>query len=107
MGIAAVAAAIFISGISFAEGDEAAKVKVMEDSAAALQGSNPDLAKGLGDLAAEEARTMRVLRELRAKDEAKIKLLDDSAAALEKTDPDLAKGLKETAEKMRAGKRYE
>ena len=79
----------------------------MEDSAAVLQKSNPDLAKGLSDWAADETKEMQECKALKAKHEAKAKLLTDSAAALEKTNPDLAKGLKEIAEKKHGNKKHE
>ena len=117
IGIAVLAVVISLSGISFAEEghhkwkenmeDEAAKVKLMEDSATALQKSNPDLAKGLSDWAADEAKEIQEWKEHKAKHEAKIKLLNDSVIALEKTNPDLAKGLKELAEKKQNSKKHE
>jgi len=117
IGIVLLAAVICISGVSFAgEGyhkckesmeNEAAKIKLMEDSAAALQKSNPDLAKGLSDWAADETKEMQECKEYKAKHEAKIKILNDSALALENTNPDLAKGLKEMAEKKLKGKKHE
>ena len=117
IGVAALAISICLSSMSFAEeghhkwkenmGDETAKVKLMKDSAIALQVSNPVLAKGLSDWAADEEKEMQEWKEQKAKHEAKAKLLTDSAAALEKTNPDLAKGLKEIAEKRSASKKHE
>ena len=117
IGIAVFAAVICLSAVSFAEEghhnwkenmeNEAAKIKLMEESAAVLQKTNPDLAKGLSDWAVDEAKEMQEWKEHKAKHEAKIKLLNDSAVALEKTSPDLAKSLKEMAEKKQKGKKHE
>ena len=73
VGIAALAVIICLSGISFAEEghhawkegkeNEAAKVKLMKDSAAALQQSNPTLSKGLNDWAADEEKEMQEWKE--------------------------------------------
>jgi hypothetical protein len=114
IGIAVLVAVICLSGLSFAEEghhkwkenmeNDTAKIKLMKDSAAALQKTNPDLAKGLSDWAAGEEKEMQEWKEQKAKHEAKTKLLNDSALALEKTNPDLAKGLKEMAEKKQKGK---
>jgi hypothetical protein len=79
------------------KGDRIAKIKLLQDSAAALQKSNPDLAKGLSDYADKEAKKMQ---EWKAKHDAKVKLLQDASTALQKSNPDLAKGLQE----MCAGK---
>ena len=70
--------------------ENAAKIKALRDSAAALQQSNPDLAKGLTELADKEENKMQELKEAH---DAKVKLLNDSIAALQKTNPDLAKEL--------------
>ena len=117
VGVAVVVVIMCLSGISFAEEgrhawkegkeNEVAKIKLMKDSAAALQQSNSALAKGLSDWAANEEKEMQEWKELKAKHEAKIKLLTDSAVALEKTNPDLAKGLKEMVEKQQKGKKHE
>ncbi len=117
VGLAVFGMITFLSSISFAEeghhawkeGKEngAAKIKLMKDSAAALQQSNPALAKGLSDWAADEEKEMQEWKEHKAKHETKTKLLTDSAAALEKTNPDLAKGLKEMAEKKHKSKKHE
>ena len=117
IGVAALAIGICLSSISFAEEghyawkegkeNEAAKVKLMKDSSAALQQSNPTLANGLSDWAADEEKEMQECKEHKAKHEAKTKLLTDSAVALEKTNPDMAKGLKEIAEKKHKNKKHE
>jgi len=75
--------------------DRAAKIKLLQDSAAALQKSNPDLAKGLNDIADREAKAMQ---EWKARYEAKVKLLKDAAVALQQSNPELAKGLEEMSE---------
>ena len=85
--------------------DHAAKVKALRDSAAALQQSSPDLAKGLTELADKEEKE---IQEFKAAHDAKVKLLNDSIAALQKTKPDLAKELeKMKEEKHKKGKMKE
>ncbi|MDD5439686.1 MAG: hypothetical protein PHS37_05835 [Candidatus Omnitrophica bacterium] len=69
------------------------KIKVLKDSAAAVQATNPDLAKGLNDLAAQKEKMMQEMMDMKAEKEAKTKLLRDSAAALQKTNPGLAEEL--------------
>ncbi len=110
MGLVAIATAALLSSISFAHGDEKAKIKVLNDSAAALAQSNPELAARLTQFANEEANEkdeeMGEKEELEgAQEEAMekhhmdhIKLLQDSAAALEKSQPELAKSLNEWAD---------
>jgi hypothetical protein len=107
---------ILLSNVSFAKGkyyageeckeNKMAKIELMKKSAAALQQSNPALAKGLSDWAADEEKKMQEWKEHKAKHEAKIKLLTDSAAALEKTNPDLAKDLKEMAKKKQNPRKH-
>lgn len=110
----------FVSSVSFAEsGEKECKtwkeckendettIKVMQDSAAALQKSNPDLAKGLNDYASEEAKEKQEWKERKERYEAKTKLLTDSAVALEKTNPNLAKALKEMSECQHGKKMHE
>ena len=70
-----------------------AKIKDLRDAATALQASDPDLAKGLNDLAGEKEKKMQEMADIKAKADAKKKLLRDSAAVLQKTDPDLAEKL--------------
>lgn len=70
-----------------------AKIKVLKDSAAVLQKTNPDLAKGLTNLAAQKEKQLQEMMAMKAKQEANRKLLRDSAAALQKTNPDLANDL--------------
>src|SRR4030043_1789340 len=108
IGLVVVGVAIFLSGLAFAEEEckpgkmmnHEAKVKLLQDSAAALQKSNPDLAKGLTDYADKAAKKMQ---ERKAKHDAKIKLLQDSAAALQKSNPDLAKELQGMCEDKSMG----
>ena len=83
----------------------AIRVKALRDSAAALQQSSPDLAKGLTELADKEEKE---IQEFKAAHDAKVKLLSDSIAALQKTKPDLAKELeKMKEEKHKKGKMKE
>ena len=102
IGLAVFGMVVFLSGVSFAEegchpgkGNHEAKVKLLKDSAAALQKSNPDLAKGLNDITDKEAKE---IKDWKAKHEAKVKLLKDAATALKQSNPDLAKGLEEMSE---------
>ncbi len=104
IGLAVAGMVVFLSSLAFAEEgcktgkmNHDAKVKLLRDSATALQKSNPDLAKGLSDYADKEAKEMQ---EWKTKHDAKVKLLQDASAALQKSNPDLAKGLQE----MCAGK---
>ena len=117
-GLAVIGAIVFVSGVSFAETATSApaadnvsaamkakdevKIKLLNDSAAALQATNPDLAKKLSDFANEEANEkLEGSKEQAAKDspewkvkhDARVQLCKDAAAALQTTKPDLAKGL--------------
>lgn len=111
---------VFLSSASFAQMAPAtgkdssarkarheARIKLLQDSAAALQQTNPDLAKKLSDLVNEDAnrsnerlegskeKVAKDSPEWKAKHEARIQLFKDAAAALQQTHPDLAKGLEE------------
>jgi hypothetical protein len=122
-GLAVVGIAVFISGLSFAQmapaaGEDAsvkqarhdAKIKLLQDSAAALQTVNPDLSKRLSDLVNEDAnkskgqlvsgkeKTAKDTMEWKAKHEAKMLLYKDAAEALAVSHPDLAKGLNDLSE---------
>ena len=68
VGAAAVGMVTLFSGASFAQGTQApvkahheAKMKLLQDSAAALQQTNPDLANKLNDLVKEEAAELAIL----------------------------------------------
>lgn len=80
-----------------------AKIKALKDSAAALQKTNPELAKGLNDLAAEKEKMLQEITDMKAKHEAKVKMLRDSAAVLQKSNPDLAKELWDMSEYKHMG----
>ena len=102
IGLAVLGMVIFLSGLSFAEeGCNAgktrheAKIKLLKDSAVALQKTKPDLAKSLNDYVDRETKEIEAWK---AKHEAKMKLIKDAAAALQQSNPDLAKGLLEMTE---------
>ena len=109
IGIAVFAMIVSLSGLAFAEMGKgackvdkeacAAQIKTLRDSAAALSASNPDLAKGLNDLADKKAEKLQKNQEWSDKRDAKKKLVKDSAAALQTSNPALAKGLNELADK--------
>ncbi|MCG2705511.1 MAG: hypothetical protein L6309_05545 [Candidatus Omnitrophica bacterium] len=80
-----------------------AKVKVLKDSAAVLQKTNPQLAIGLNKCADEKTKMMQEWKEQKDRYEAREKLLSDSAAALKQSNPELAKKL----EKMSKNKHGE
>jgi len=99
------------AGVSFAhEEHHEAFVKLLNDSAAALQSSHPDLAAGLTKFSNEEANEKEEKgekKELEGKEEdemhehraAHLKLLRDSAAALKASHPDLAADLTKKADR--------
>ncbi|MDD5422202.1 MAG: hypothetical protein WC592_03205 [Candidatus Omnitrophota bacterium] len=102
--IAAILVAVVFGGISYADqgrqgrhGDRQDKcqteLKDLKDAATALQQSNPDLAKGLNELVAENEKKMQEMADMKAKCEARTKLLRDSAASLQKANPELAETL--------------
>ncbi len=110
-------AVALLSGVSSAEmgsgagkAHHQAQVKLLQDSAAALQTSNPDLAKKLSAWATDEMNEkeekgheeMEGKAEKKSDEEhqARLKLLKDSAAALQASHPDLAKDLTKKANKM-------
>jgi len=86
------------------QGSCQAKIKSLRDSAAILQKSNPDLVKGLTDLADQKEKKLNEIMDMKAKHEAKAKMLRDSAAVLQKTNPNLAKELWDMSECQYAGK---
>ena len=98
-------AVVLLSGLSSAEMESGmgkahhqAQVKLLQDSAAALQTSNPELAKKLSAWATDEMNE----KEGKGHEErqARLKLLKDSAAALQASHPDLAASLTKKANKM-------
>ena len=122
IGIAVFAMIFSLSGLAFAKmghgaykGDKdalAAQVKSLRDAASALQATNPDLAKGLNDLADKKEKKMQKWQESKDKHEANMKLLKDSATALQTSNPALAQELqkmseKKSTEKEEAGKATE
>jgi len=106
-----VAAMIFVPGVSFAETATSAttvndvsvakkakqetRIKLLQDSAAALQATNPDLAMELTDIVngSNKEKLAKDSPEWKAKHDARVKLYKDAAEALQATRPDLAKGL--------------
>jgi hypothetical protein len=108
MGMTMFAMIISLSGLAFAEmrhgamgeSKEAsdAKIKVLRDSATALAASNPNLAKGLNDLADKKAEEMKKWQEWKDKHDARIKLLKDSSTALKTLNPSLAQELQTMSE---------
>jgi len=120
IGLVVLGVTVFISGISFAQiaptaGQDSsakkarheARMKLLQDSAAALQQTNPDLAKKLNDLVNEEATELKERleggkakiakdsAEWKARHEARMQLFKDAADALQLTHPDLANSLTE------------
>ena len=73
-------------------------LKVLRDSATALQTANPVLAKGLNDLADKKTEMMQKWQDWQDKHDAKMKLLKDSATALQATNPVLAQELQKMSE---------
>lgn len=108
IGLMVFALSVSFSAVSFAhEGhNEAAFVKLLQDSAGALQTSNPALSSDLSKFANEEANEKEGKEEPKEKNTperaarraAHLKLLRDSADALQASRPDLAKELTETAD---------
>ena len=109
IGIAVFAMIVSLSGLAFAEMGKgackvdkeacAAQIKTLRDSATALSASNPDLAKGLNELADKKAEKLQKNQEWSDKREAKMKLVKDSAAALQTSNPALAQELQKMSEK--------
>jgi len=102
IGLAVAGMLVFVSRLALAEEgcksgkmNYEAKIKLLKDSAMALEKSNPALAKELNDSADKEAKEMQ---EWKTKREAKVKMMQDASAALQQTNPDLAKGLQEMCE---------
>ena len=114
IGMSVFAMIISFSGLVFAEmghgeckgckadkEDSGAQIIVLKDSAAALQTSNPALAKGLSDLADKKAADMQKWQDWKDQHAAKVKLLQDSASALQTSNPALAKELQKMSEKKK------
>jgi len=119
-GLIVLGIVVFLSGVSFAEMAPAAgndlsarkarheaRMKLLQNSAAALEQTNPDLAKKLRNIVNEEAnktkgsleggkeKVAKNSAEWKARHEARMQLFKDAAAALAQTYPDLAKSLEE------------
>jgi len=75
-----------------------AQIKVLRDSAAVLQTTNPTLSKGLSDLADKKAEKMQKWQEWQDQHDAKMNLLKDSVAALKTSNPVLAQELQKMTE---------
>ena len=118
--IAMFGVVLAVSGVSFADpmanaGHHQAKIKLLQDSAAALQQSNPALAKKLTDYATQEMKETQEHKEgtgtgkepaeanekqSEENHQVHIKLLRDSAAALQASQPTLAADLTKSADRM-------
>ncbi len=111
VGLSVAGFVVLLSAVSFADGvKEKDKVKLLNDSAVALQQSNPSLSAALTKFADDEANEMKSEKteknELEGKAEqeklgereAHIKLLRDSALALQKSNPELAQRLTRMAD---------
>lgn len=123
-GLVVVGVMVFVSGVSFAETTTSvpaatpvvatndvsaakkakyeARIKLLQDSAAALQTINPDLAMKLTDIVngqskekaeGSKEKLAKDSPEWKARHEARVQLYKDAAVALQVTNPDLAKGL--------------
>lgn len=112
LGLIAVGVFAVFSSISYAaEAQEQAKVKILNDSAAALQQLNPGLAASLTKFANEEATEKQEKNEGNKEQEGTkeegmmnkvmghIKLLRDSASALKQSNPALALSLMQMADR--------
>ncbi len=108
-GLVVLGLGLSFSGTSFAhKEDNRAFIKLMNDSAAALKASRPDLASELTKWSSEEANEKeekgekkelegKAEKEMHERREAHLKLLRDSAAALQQSNPSLAADLTKTA----------
>jgi hypothetical protein len=112
MGMVVAGVMILLSSVSFADkGHEQEKIKLLNDSAAALQASNPILAASLTTYANDEANEAKEKAEGKkelegAKEDAMkmhredhIKLLRDAAVALQVSKPDLSASLTKMADR--------
>ncbi len=111
LGLFVTGLTVFFSSASFAEEkNDAAFIKLLKDSAAALQPSNPNFAANLTKFATEEEneksekeeknemKEKKEMEGMKGEREEHMKLLKDSAAALEQSHPDLAKELTKAAD---------
>ena len=110
MGLSVVGLAFLVPALSFADqehakGDHTAMIKVVNDAAAALKVSNPDLSAGLTSYADRESKEMaeknegKEAKEMTEDAGTTIKLFRDSATALSQSHPDLAAELNKKADK--------
>jgi len=76
------------------EADQREQIILLNDSAVALEDSNPQMAKDLTQFADEQEKVLEdKTREISKQQTSRIKLLRDSAAILRQTYPLIAKGL--------------
>jgi len=98
-----VATSAFAADKEHSKGSHEALIKTLRSSAATLQSSHPDLAKGLTKYANEEASEIEGKEEKGMKEDlgeaSLVKLLRDSATVLQKSHPDLAAKLTESADR--------
>ncbi len=112
MGMVVTGFMVLLSSVSFAEeGHGQEKIKLLNDSAAALQASNPALAASLTKYANDEAQEVKEKNEgkkelegakeeaMKAKRAENIKLLRDAAAALQVSHPEIAEHLTKMADR--------
>lgn len=101
--------ALFVTSSAFAadkehnKGDHEALIKTLRTSAAALQSSHPELAKGLNKYVIEETNEVEGKEKKGTKEDlgeaSLVKLLKDSAAALQSSHSELAAKLTEFADR--------
>ncbi len=112
MGVVVTGFMVLLSSVSYAkQGHEQEKIKLLNDSAAALQVSNPWLAASLTKYANDEAQEVKEKNEgkkelesakeeeMKKHREEHIKLLRDAAAALQVSHPDLTTSLTKMADR--------
>jgi len=109
--MALIAAALLLPATqALADGEHSKKeIKLLNDSAAALTSSNPDLSNQLRDFASKESGETEENESEQAETSGKedIKMLRSAADALEKSRPDLCKGLNNYAKKEEREMRVE
>ncbi len=110
IGLVVVGVISIFSSMSFAQEKEGAKIKILQDSAAALQQSKPTLSVGLTEFVNEEisekqekeekneVEEMKEPEAMQGYREAHTKLLKDAAAALQQSHPELAAELTKYAD---------